>query len=143
MFRDTFYYKTEIPRSISEVWSFFQSNQNLAAITAFPKIDILGDKDVEKDANIHLRLNFMLFKIHWKGRITEVVPEAYFIDQGEKLPFPIKSWSHVHAFKRLSSDETKMIDKVEYDSYVPPMLVNLMLKGMFHSRKKQLKKYMS
>ncbi|RKL68805.1 hypothetical protein CR203_01810 [Salipaludibacillus neizhouensis] len=143
MFRHTFYYKTELPRSISEVWSFFQTNENLASITAFPKIDILGDKDVKEGASVHLRLDFILLRLHWKGRITKVVPEAYFMDEGEKLPFPFKTWRHVHAFKELGSYKTKMIDRVEYESFVPPFIVNLMLKGMFSDREKQLNKFMN
>ncbi|WP_280768351.1 SRPBCC family protein [Salipaludibacillus daqingensis] len=140
MFHDTFYYKTEIPKPISEVWSFFQTNENLAAITAFPKIDILGDVDVFEGASVHLQLNFFVVKLQWKGKITEVVEQAYFIDEGESLPFPFKSWKHVHAFKKVNEEKTKMIDRVEYEAYVPPLLANFVLKGMFNDRKKQLKK---
>lgn len=140
MFRYTFYYKTEIPKPISEVWSFFQTNENLAAITKFPKIDILGDVDVFEGAIVHFRLNFFVIKLHWKGKIKKVVDQAYFIDEGESLPFPFKSWKHVHAFKEINDNKTKMIDRVEYQAYVPPFIANIVLKGMFSDRKKQLKK---
>jgi len=140
MFRYTFYYKTEIAKPKSEVWSFFQTNKNLAAITAFPKINILGDVDVFEGASVHLQLDFFVIKLHWQGKITKVVHEAYFIDEGERLPFPFKSWKHVHAFKKISDNETKMIDRVEYEAYVPPFIANLVLKGMFSDRKKQLNK---
>lgn len=122
------------------VWSFFQTNENLAKITGFPKIEILGDKDVFEGSNVHLKLNFFIIKLTWQGEITKVVHEAYFIDKGVKLPFPFKSWEHVHAFKKINDNETRMIDKVEYESFFPPFLINIMLKGMFTDRKRQLKK---
>ncbi|WP_416149592.1 SRPBCC family protein [Salipaludibacillus sp. HK11] len=140
MFRHTFYYKTEIQQPISDVWSFFQTNENLAAITAFPKINILGDINVFEGAIVHLQLDFIFIKLEWKGKITKVVDEAYFMDEAEQLPFPFKSWKHVHAFKKITNDETRMIDRVEYEAYVPPFIANLVLKGMFADRKKQLKK---
>ncbi|SER47781.1 SRPBCC family protein [Salipaludibacillus aurantiacus] len=140
MFKHTFYYKTDILQPLETIWPFFQTNENLAAITGFPKIKVLGDKEVFKGSAVHLQLNFFIVKLNWKGEITETADRKYFIDEGLKIPFPFKSWRHVHAFKRLEGNGTRMIDRVEYTSFLPPFIVNLMLKGMFADRKRQLKK---
>ncbi|QKS70997.1 hypothetical protein FLK61_30220 [Paenalkalicoccus suaedae] len=142
MFSGTFYFKTEINKPIKDVWEFFQTNENLVAITGFPKITLLGDKDVFEGSHVHLKMDFFLVKLDWQGEITKVVPEAYFMDEGKKLPFPFKEWRHVHAFKELSPSKTKMIDRVEFSSYVPAPLIKAMLIGMFSDRKRQLKKYL-
>lgn len=141
LFQDTFYYKTDIDRPLSEVWSFFQTNDNLAAITGFPKIRILGDKDVTEGAAVHLEMNFYFMKLEWKGEITKVVPEAFFMDEGTDLPYPFTSWRHVHAFKAVDEKTTRMIDRVEFTAKVPSPFVRLMLKGMFKDRQRQLKKH--
>lgn len=139
MFSGTFFYKTEIDKPLEEVWEFFQNNENLAAITGFPKIRILGDKEVFEGADIHLQMNFIVVKLHWKGEITKVVPDAYFMDEGIKLPPPFQAWRHVHAFKEISPSRTKMIDRVEFSSLLPSPLIKVMLRGMFSDRKKQLR----
>ncbi|CAM3805008.1 SRPBCC family protein [Alkalicoccus chagannorensis] len=137
MFHGEFYYKTELPHSLDEVWNFFQSNENLAAITTFPKIRILGDTDVFEGSRVHLEMNFLLFRLHWKGVITKKVDKAYFMDEGVQLPFPFQSWEHVHAFKE-EDGRTVMIDRVRFSAWVPAPFVSLMLRGMFSDRKRHL-----
>lgn len=140
MFSSTFYFKTEMNEKKSDVWSFFQTNENLVAITGFPKIKLLGDKEVKEGADVILQMNFFVIKLLWKGEITKVVPEDYFMDEGVKLPFPFRTWQHVHAFKELEQGGTRMIDRVEFSSYIPAIFIKLMLFGMFQDRKRQLKK---
>ncbi|SDN39575.1 SRPBCC family protein [Alkalicoccus daliensis] len=138
MFTGTFHFKTEIDKPLEQVWNFFQSNENLVAITGFPKISLLGDKEVFEGADIQLKMNFIFMKLHWQGEITEVADHSYFIDEGKKLPFPFKSWKHVHAFKEKDAETTIMYDRVEFESYLPAPFINLMLTGMFKDRKRQL-----
>lgn len=138
MFKGTFHFKTEIERPLADVWRFFQSNENLVAITGFPKITLLGDKDVFEGAKIHLQLNFIVLKLNWEGRITKVVKDAYFIDEGVKLPLPFKAWKHIHAFEESSEGTTFMFDRVEFEAYLPAPFINIMLYGMFQDRKRQL-----
>lgn len=141
MFKDTFYFKTDIDRPLDEVWAFFQTNENLAAITGFPKIRILGEKDVYEGSDVHLQMDFLIMKMQWKGQITKVVPHAFFMDEGTELPFPFQTWRHVHAFKELDDGRTRMIDRVEFSALVPSPFVRLMLKGMFKDRERQLMKH--
>ena len=140
MFRGTFYYPTEISKPVDEVWAFFQTNENLVSITGFPRIEMLGDREVFEGARVSLKLNFFIISLYWQGRITKVADEKFFIDEGEQLPFPFRSWHHVHAFKPVDKYRTKMIDKVEFSSYIPAWLIKWMLFGMFSDRKRQLKK---
>ncbi|GEL08281.1 SRPBCC family protein [Salisediminibacterium halotolerans] len=143
MFKGTFYYATLIPRPLNDTWDFFQKNENLAAITGFPKVKVFGDHLVEQDAEVKLKLHFGFISLNWHGRITELSAERYFIDEGEDIPFPFKSWRHVHAFKAVDESTTKMIDRVTFESFLPAPLIKLMLSGMFFDRKRQLNKLFS
>ncbi|MBY0517941.1 MAG: hypothetical protein K2P81_13610 [Bacteriovoracaceae bacterium] len=55
----------------------------------------------------------------WIGVITERVEtdkESYFVDVGEKLPFPFKKWRHRHIVRRGES-KTLIIDDIEYHTF--------------------------
>ncbi len=55
----------------------------------------------------------------WLGAITERVEsenESYFVDIGEKLPFPFKMWRHKHIVRRGES-KTLIIDDIEYQTF--------------------------
>ncbi|PRO66742.1 SRPBCC family protein [Alkalicoccus urumqiensis] len=141
MFSSTWYFKTEMEEPKEKVWNFFQKNDNLVAITGFPKIELEGDRTVYEGAQIVLHMNFYLFKLRWEGAIVERQEGAYFIDEGRKLPFPFRSWRHTHAFKETAEGKTRMIDRVEFSSWLPAPLIKLMLAGMFSDRKRQLRMY--
>jgi ligand-binding SRPBCC domain-containing protein len=141
MFNLTFYYETVVDESLPEVWQFFQSTENLAQMTRMPKIAVLGDSDVYEGAKVYLRLNLLLLNFYWKGRISEKVDEVYFIDEGERLPWPIRSWQHVHTFKALPRNQTQMIDRVSVRSFLPPRIMTIGLTMMFSNREKYLRRY--
>jgi ligand-binding SRPBCC domain-containing protein len=141
MFNLTFYYETIIDESLTEVWRFFQSTENLAQMTRVPKIAVLGDSNVYEGAKVHLRLNFLLLNFYWKGTISETVDGVYFIDEGERLPWPIRSWQHVHTFKALSHNQTQMIDRISVSSFLPSRIMTIGLTMMFSNREKYLHHY--
>lgn len=136
----TFYYKTTLEASLPNVWRFFSINENLTRVTGFPKVTVNGDRYLYEGALIDLSLQFMFIKVRWKGVVSEVVDDVYFVDEGRDIPFPFQSWRHVHAFKAVSGSETAMIDQVTYGSSLPPFLVNFLLSRMFADRKRQLNK---
>ncbi|UTR14528.1 hypothetical protein MM221_18535 [Salipaludibacillus sp. LMS25] len=141
MFNLTFYYETIIDESLTEIWRFFQSTENLAKMTRVPKIAVLGDSNVYEGAKVYLRLNFLLLNFFWKGIISEKVDEVYFIDEGERLPWPIRSWEHIHTFKALSHNQTQMIDRVSVRSFLPSCIMTIGLTMMFSNREKYLRDF--
>ncbi|MBN2694855.1 hypothetical protein JXR93_09355 [bacterium] len=77
------------------------------------KIDVF--EEISK--NSIFRLKVMFFR--WDGVISEYViddNESYFVDEGVKLPFPLKKWRHKHILKKIDN-ELFLIEDVEVDSY--------------------------
>ncbi|PYZ98541.1 hypothetical protein CR205_08125 [Alteribacter lacisalsi] len=140
MFRGHFVYKTEIDQPVEEVWAFFSQNDNLAAVTGFPKVKVTGDSQVEEGAVVHLKLDFLIITLGWQARIVKVKPGVLFQDAGEKVPFPFRLWLHTHHFRQLGSGRTEMKDEVRFSSWIPAPFVKMMLFGMFMDRKRQLGK---
>ncbi|TVP82774.1 MAG: hypothetical protein EA344_10930 [Alkalicoccus sp.] len=140
MFKGTFHYRTKMNKPLSDVWSFFQYNRNLAAITSFPKLTLQGDEKVFEGAVIHLKMNFFIIRLSWESKISQVQPLRYFIDEGEKLPFPFTKWQHKHEFIELRPGWTLMTDQVRFTSLVPAVFIKIMLYGMFSDRKRKLEK---
>ena len=56
----------------------------------------------------------------WNGLITErveAVEECYFIDEGEKLPFPLVFWRHRHIVRKIH-DSTCIVDDIEFKTHL-------------------------
>lgn len=55
----------------------------------------------------------------WISEITSVdlKEDKYFqfIDEGIELPFPLKTWKHIHRLEKIDSNQTKIIDNIEYN----------------------------
>ena len=134
-----FNYETKIDKEFEEVWTFFSTADNLAKITSFPKVRILSDPSTTPGNTIKMQFNFFIFRISWHSKITKK-EQTYFIDEGEKLPFPFKEWKHTHKFKE-DGKLTVMTDIVEYDASVPDFFVKFILNQMFSGREKEIKKY--
>ena len=61
-------------------------------------------------------------KAEWVSEITEDGlddHEAYFIDQGKKLPFPLSYWQHKHIVRKVSNDRSLIIDDISYKAGNP------------------------
>ncbi|RNA69022.1 SRPBCC family protein [Alteribacter keqinensis] len=140
MFKGKFCFETTIDKPLNEVWAFFSKNTNLAEITGFPKVKVTGDQEVSKGARVNLELNFVVLTLTWKARIIDEKEGAFFTDVAEKAPFPFRIWTHTHRFVSEGS-KTKMVDEVEFSSWIPAPIIKLMLYGMFFDRKKQIKKH--
>lgn len=86
------------------------------------------------------------FSQKWEGIITENHSEDfqwYFVDEGKKLPFPLKSWKHQHKLIDMQDGNTKIIDHVQFQTKTPlemPFVYSQML-VMFLMRKPQYKRY--
>ena len=91
-----------------------------------------------------LRLNFILFKQTWTSEITEDAQtdnEWYFVDQGIKLPFFLKSWTHRHLVRK-EVKGSSIIDDISYTTgtLITDLLMYPVLLGQFLYRKPVYKK---
>lgn len=104
-----------LPISVEEAWNFFQSPENLAAITP----DSMGFNILSEIPNkmypglfIHYKVSPLLgIKMRWTTEITHVEAPFYFVDDQRIGPYSI--WHHEHHFKAIEGG-VEMLDRVNY-----------------------------
>ncbi len=93
------YFKTPVKGSVEKVLSGFNKELFMNLKPPGVKVDLRRFDGCKKGDLIELELVSPFGKQVWEGKIIENYEsenEAYFIDIGVKLPFPIKSWRHKH-----------------------------------------------
>jgi ligand-binding SRPBCC domain-containing protein len=108
----------------------------------FELVEFTGSK---KGDRVHLRF-LSPVKAEWISDITEDEvndQEAYFIDEGVKLPFPLKYWKHKHIVRKVTEDTSCIIDDMTFKG-VNGLFTLLLYPAMylaFSPRKKIYKRY--
>ncbi len=84
--------------------------------------------------------------IEWTSVITEHgenKKEAWFIDEGTVLPYPLKKWRHKHRVLKINDSHSYIIDEMNYECVNP--LITIILKPFvylaFYPRKKVYQQY--
>lgn len=110
------------------------------------KIARLIRYDGEKTGGIiHIRFSFP-WASDWISKITDSkkqTNEYYFIDKGVKLPFGLKQWTHKHIIKRISTEESMIVDEIDFSTgfNLTDFLVYPFLYFAFLPRKRSYRKY--
>lgn len=110
------YFKTPVEGSVAKVLSGFNKELFLNLRPPGVRVDLRRFDGCKKGDLIELDLLTPFGKQVWEGKITENYEsedEAYFIDVGVKLPFPIKTWRHKHIIKR-ENNQTYIIDEIRF-----------------------------
>ncbi len=71
----------------------------------------------KKGDEVHLILGPKGFRQEWVSLITldETTEKGWsFIDEGTKLPWPLKTWKHQHRVDKVSDSECKIVDDIQY-----------------------------
>jgi ligand-binding SRPBCC domain-containing protein len=71
----------------------------------------------KKGDRVHLRFVSPI-SMEWISDITEHGTddqEAYFIDEGSLLPYPLKSWTHRHIVRHINDNTCEIIDDISYE----------------------------
>ncbi|NVJ86493.1 MAG: hypothetical protein HWE15_09330 [Algoriphagus sp.] len=93
----------------------------------FPPVKLLRFDGSKKGDQVALELNFIFFKQKWVSDITEDHTderEFYFIDQGTRLPFFLKKWTHKH--RVIAAEKGSIIrDEIEFEG--PNGLLTILL----------------
>ncbi len=93
----------------------------------FPPVKLMQFDGSKEGDTVALELNFIFFKQQWISKITRdetTEKEFYFIDEGTKLPFFLKKWTHKHRI--IKSGENSIIrDEIEFEA--PFGLLTLLL----------------
>lgn len=97
---------------------------------------------------VHLKVGFGPFRTKWISLITENQEndqETYFVDEGKLLPFPLKSWRHIHRVVKTDDKGSEIQDDIEYSTGLRALdvLMYPVLYLQFAARKPVYKKFFS
>jgi len=109
--------KTRVQNNLIEIQNRF--NQYLFEKLSPPLVElkVLRFDGCLKDHEVHLEMNMFGIKNQWVSKITAAETTSnyfYFIDEGIKLPPPLKSWKHVHRVERINDQESDVIDDINF-----------------------------
>lgn len=94
-----------------------------------------------------VEINFVRpLKANWLSEITDHGvdnEQAYFIDEGRVLPFPLKKWRHKHIVEKIDENNSYIIDDISFSSgySLIDYFLFLPLLLSFYPRKKIYKRY--
>lgn len=131
--------RTPFDTSVDRLWTLLQDASLLSKLTSFPKVTLVGDGASVEGNVVQLRIGVGPVFLPWNSAIT-LAGDRAFCDQGVKLPFPFRRFSHVHRVEQVDG-QAVMVDEVTFDSYVPTILVEyFVLRPMFKARAEAFQK---
>ncbi|MEM0939325.1 MAG: hypothetical protein AAF600_04320 [Bacteroidota bacterium] len=131
--------KTKVRARLSDVKKGFTEKLFLKLNPPFPPVKLHKFDGCSKGDQVILELNFFLFKQKWISDITEDGQDNqrwYFVDQGTKLPFFLKSWKHHHEVRSVN-DHTVIFDDITFSTgmFLTDLMMYPLLLGQFIYRK--------
>lgn len=138
---------TLVSQNYKKVADNFDEKLFKALNPPFPPVKLLRFDGSCKGDEVHLELNFLLFRQVWKSLIIEngkTREEVYFIDKGIQLPFFLSYWKHTHRIRK-HGEHTVIIDDIHFRTpfLLFDFLMYPLLYGQFIYRKPVYKKYFS
>jgi ligand-binding SRPBCC domain-containing protein len=139
-------FSTHLPLPLERVRDQF--NRDLFIYLAPPVIpfELVRFDGCLKNHEVHINLGFKPFTQKWISLITFEGTDHQgwsFIDEGKRLPWPLKSWKHHHRVDRISERECKIVDDITYECH--PGFMTLLMKPffwwVFSSRPSRYQKY--
>ncbi|GHE54714.1 MULTISPECIES: SRPBCC family protein [Roseivirga] len=107
---------TPVQKPLDQVVQGFNEDLFKRLSPPFPKVKVIQFDGCRKGHIVALRLDFLLFKQWWTSTITEDQEDSgqfYFIDEGTKIPAPLKHWRHKHLLEK-NGEGTIITDDVYY-----------------------------
>lgn len=139
----TTHYKTS--KSLQDIFSLFNKDMFYFLTKNGPVHPTRYDGD---DIGSEIHLDMLLpWKDKWVSIITDRVLKedmCFFVDEGKKLPFGIKTWRHEHIVQK-ESDGVKILDEIEFSSgnWLLDRFWYISFLPQFLARKKQYKQYLN
>lgn len=111
-------FSTLVEQNHLEVKSGFDERLFKKLAPPFPPVNVKQFDGCETGDTVALELNFLIFKQQWISKITAdgtSDQEFFFVDEGTKLPFFLKKWTHRH---RVIADPSGSIirDEIEFEA---------------------------
>lgn len=136
---------TTIQRNYLEIYNAFDRALFEYLLPSFPSVKIARFDGSKKGDMVHMRFPL---NTEWISLITDDAvtdSEAYFIDEGQKLPPGLKYWKHTHLIRKIDEHNSLIVDDVKFkgNSAITSYLLYPLLYGSFLPRKKAYKAYFS
>lgn len=112
-------FKTEVNSSLERAKTGFNRDLFLQLKPPFMQVILDRFDGCEVGHEVHLRTGIPGLLQPWVSLITEasVTPDSwFFVDEGKRLPFPLKNWRHRHEVKKTSNETSEILDEIEYSS---------------------------
>lgn len=135
--------KTPIPKNYLKIYKAFDRALFEYLLPSFPSVKIARFDGSKKGDIVHMRFPL---NIEWISVITEDAitdKEAYFIDEGQKLPPGLKYWKHTHLIRKIDENNSVIVDDIIFkgNTAITGYLLHPLLYGSFLPRKKAYKTY--
>jgi ligand-binding SRPBCC domain-containing protein len=130
---------TPVQHNYRQVWAGFTRELFDQLSPPFPPVKVVRFDGCQKGDTVHLRLNFLIFKLDWISSIIDqetTDQEIYFIDKGTKLPFFLSYWHHKHRIIR-DGDHSRIVDEITFrtPTLLTDFLIYPVMYGLFAYRK--------
>jgi len=96
------------------------------------KMEVVEFTGSKKGDRVHVRF-ISPFKADWVSKITDDYQDsrrAYFVDEGDVMPFGLAFWEHQHIVEKLDEDTCQIIDHIRYKG--KNTLITLVLYPLFY-----------
>lgn len=112
--------ETEVNTNFESVFAAFDEQLFMALNPPIMPVKLRRFDGCQKGDLVQIELPIGL----WESLITEngeSDSEIYFIDEGRKLPFPLKKWRHQHRIQRTGENTSLIIDKIDFSTNFAPL----------------------
>lgn len=119
--------KTTVKGNYRAVMDRFDRDLFEALIPKQGKTEIVEFTGSKKGDRVHLRF-LSPIKADWISLITDDgwdEHQAYFVDEGDTLPFPLRYWRHRHIVEKVTEDTSRIIDDITFEG--PNFLITLLM----------------
>jgi len=137
--------KTKVAGNYQTIIQRFDRQLFEALAPNMGKMEIVEFTGSKKGDRVHIRF-IRPVKADWISEITEDEineTEAYFIDQGTQLPWPLAEWKHRHIVQKITENTSCIIDDIHYrgkNAFFTLLLYPALFFG-FYPRKKKYRAY--
>lgn len=110
--------KTPVLNSYTNIFKLFNLTLFKALSPPLTTLTVERFDGCSPGDEVHLEVKFfVLFKQRWKNKIVETTQdekEISFTDVGLLIPFPLKTWKHIHRIEKLDETHSLIIDDIHY-----------------------------
>lgn len=108
--------KTKVNGNYKDVMAAFDRNLFEALKPPFGQMDIVTFTGSKKGDKVHLKF-VQPFKAEWISDIVEdgqTDNEAWFVDVGTSIPWPLQTWRHKHIVQKVDENNSIIVDDMTF-----------------------------